>query len=302
MSQQKEKDTINVLMDVGNYFGGHRGRMAPMMLFLFVSALPFIIYVFLFTAFIPLKWVLIFEVFFTARMALFILGHENERLAQFNPQREDEYANADDLIRQIYIHEDGLIEYANGIVTYVISAFTTTYFSDNELSIDLEEFLSKLKQYEYDIYGHLFYDEFRLQDNLESMSVYTDKEMLKERIDFYILQDTFSEDNTMLYKINIAVRASKYDWKNLRDTVTSAVHSSCAEVFKECFVCNRDQVSDVASRDICAYIDMKEMLTNKHSNENYYGSKVLFYGDDVPDEYKQIRDQAGLEDRRVTEE
>lgn len=302
MIRQKDKDTINVLMNIDSYFGEHQGRMAPMMTFLFASAAPFIFYVFFLTAFIPLKWILIFEVFWTGRMALFFIGHENEKLAQFKQQREDEYANADDLIRQSYIHEDGLIEYYNGTVAYIISAFTTTYFSDNGLSIDLEEFLSKLKQYEYDIYGHLFYDEFRLQDNLEQMSVYTDKEMLKERIAFYILQDKYSEDHTMLYRINIVVRASKYDWKNLRETVTALVHSSYSDVFKECFICNRDQVSDVVSRDICAYVDMEEMLKNKHSNENYYGSKVLFYGDDVPEEYKQTRDEAGLEGRRVTED
>ena len=68
-----------MLMNVDNYFGEHTGRLAPMLLFLLVSAAPFLLYTFTISVFVPLKWMLLFEVFWTARMGLLILGKENAK-------------------------------------------------------------------------------------------------------------------------------------------------------------------------------------------------------------------------------
>lgn len=294
-----KKDKINVLMNIDSYFGEHQGRLGPMLVFLCVSAVPFIVYIFLFSRIIPLKLMLILEVLFTIRMALFILGKENEKLEIYKKAREDEFATANDLIRTAHVHDDGLIEYENGRVAYIISAFTTTYFSDSVLSIDLERFLSQLKDYEHDEYCHLVVDEFRLQDEMESMSVYEDKELMKERIMFYIDQDTYCSEKSELYRINILVKASKYDWKVLRTALDGVIKSEYAKVFKVCYICNKDQASMVMSRDICAYIDIADMLKGKYHNEDYYGSRVLFYGDDIPEEYKTKKDKVDMEERRV---
>ena len=57
------------------------------------------------------------------------------------------------------------------------------------------------------------------------------------------------------------------------------------------------------SRDLGSFIDLSEMLKNKYDNEEYDGSKVLFYGTEIPDEYKTyLVEQDDMSERRVIEE
>lgn len=302
MKYKKEKMTINVLANIDSYFGEHQGRLGPVILFLCISAAPLLLYIMLFIGIIPFKFILIFEVPFVIRMALRILGKEEEKLKIYINSREDVYATADDLLRISHIQEDGLIEYMNGKIAYIVSAFTSTYFNDDELSIDLEAFIELFGKYEYDIYCHLVVDEFRLQDRLELMNVYEDKEMLQERINFYMLQDKYCSEHSKLYRINFLVKASKYDWKQLRSTLDSAVKSAAVNVFKQCYICDKLQAQDVMSRDLCLFIDIADMMKKKYKNENYYGSKVLYYGEDVPEELRVKQDIVDLNERRVIQE
>lgn len=302
MKHKKTKPTINILANIDSYFGEHQGRLAPMLLFLCICASPLLLYAMFFIGIIPFKIVLIFEVPFIIRMALRILGKEEEKLKIYINSKEDEYATADDLLRISYISDDGLIEYTNGRIAYIVSAFTSTYFDDDELSIELEEFIELFEKYEYDIYCHLVVDEFRLQDQLEAMSVYKDKEMLQERIGFYMLQDNYCSEHSKLYRINFLVKAAKYDWKQLRNMLDSAVKSAAVSVFKQCYVCNKIQAQDVMSRDLCLYIDIAQMMKKKYRNENYYGSEVLYYGDDIPEELQVKKDTVDLTNRRILQE
>ena len=42
-----------------------------------------------------------------------------------------------------------------------------------------------------------------------------------------------------------------------------------------------------------------DMLVKKYKNNEYEGSKVIYYGEDVPDIYKKKVDDPGMEHRRV---
>ena len=140
-----EPTKINVLMNIDSYYGEHTGRMGPIIKFLLFASAPLLVYVFFLIGLVPFKWILVFEVPFALRMALRILGREDEKFKVYMAAREDEYANADDVIQITRIQDDGLIEYENGTVAYVISAFTTTYFDENELNADLEKFVGDRK-------------------------------------------------------------------------------------------------------------------------------------------------------------
>lgn len=286
-------------MNPKSYFGEHDGRLAPMMFFLLSTGAPLVFYVFFLSKFIPLKWVLIFELPWAVRMALYFLGNEPKKLEVYKQSLNNQYDTADDLVKVSHIYPDGMIEYTNGMIVYIISGYFMTYIDDDSLSIDIEDFLDALKGFTYDISLHNVIDEFKLQNNMEGMRVYTDKELMQERMEFYIQQDDFCHDNALLYRINFEITAPKYSWKETKMKLEEIVNSDITSVFKEVYICNEEEVSDVMSRDTCMNVDLKQLLVKKYQNENYYGSKVLFYGDEVPVELQAEKEVSGIENRRV---
>lgn len=307
------KEKIHVLANIDNYFGRHEGRLFPVVLFLLVSAAPFLVYVVLFSAVIPLRVMLVFEALWTGRMALLILGRENEKFAQYlkesgngrksfdaNKNDDDAYVTANDLMRISRTTEDGVIEYFDGRIAYIVSGFCATYLDDVRFTTAMREFITQLRGYEYSIYTHLVVDEFRLQDNLEKLRVYKDRSMMQERMLLYQEQDRYSRENSELYRISIVIPASKYEWKTLRQKLDYLLQSETAKVFKFAVVCDSTQVNDILSRDVCANVDINKMLVKKYENDDFHNSEVLFYGDDVPEEYQVKRDKVQLSKRRVT--
>jgi len=298
---RRSKGTINVLMNIMTYFGEHRGRTAPLIKFILVGLAPVLLGLVLPTKF--WKILIIVEVLWLARWALIILGDEKAKKRQFLQSEDDEYSLSDELARIVSVHKDGLVEYVNGEIIYVLSGYFMTYENDDALSIDIQNFLNLFKGFAYDIYCHNVVDEFRLQDNMESMKVYSDKDMIRERVQFYMLQDKVCSEKSKLYKINIAVKSFRHDWENLRRVVENALRSYYTEVFKTIKVLTEfDEVNDVISRDLCTNVDMQRMLLNKYKNSEYFGSKVLFYGEEIPDKYRVETEDTGIESRRVTEE
>lgn len=306
----RNKEKINMLMNINNYFGEHQGRLAPILMFLLATAAPFLLYTVTISRFVKLRYMLIFEVFWAIRMALFFLGHENQKLAQYkkdagydigNEEKEDNnvYESANDLVRVSNVSDDGLIEYVDGRIAYIVSGYLMSYMDDVPCTQDFEVFIRQFRGYDYDIFCQMVADEYRLQDSLEKMRVYKDRDVMYERMQFYQCQDEFCKKNTKLYRICIVIKASKYDWKILRDKLRALVASEYANVFFSVELCDKRGVNDVMSRDICANIDLYKMLVEKYKNDEFYESEVLFYGDEVPDEYKPKRDKVNLQNRRV---
>lgn len=309
---RKAKEKINMLMNIDNYFGEHRGRIGPTVTFLLVCAAPFLLYVITVARWLPLKYMLIFEVFFAARMALYILLDEPGKLIEYKKtcgyelsEEEEEksektlYESANDLVRISRVTENGMIEYLNGNICYIVSGFFMTYMDDVEMTEDFNNFISQFHGYEYDILCQQAVDEFRLSDNVGKLKVYKDREVMYERMKFYELQDKVSKESMNLYRVSIVVKGSKYDWKNLYNRLLEIVDSEFSEVFFCVKILNGEGVNDILSRDICANIDLRAMLVQKYKNEEFFGSEVLFYGDEIPDEYLPKREDAGLENRRV---
>lgn len=296
-----EKAKINVLLNIDNFTGEHTGRMGPMMIFLVVAALPFLLWL-LFATLIPFKFFVVPWVLWIARWALYILGKENQRLKVYRDSKNNVYSSAYKLVHVQHQHDDGLFEYTNGKVAYIISACPKDYLEDDQFTHALEEFISQFDGFEFDIYLHNIVDEIRLEDSFESLSVYTDKRIIAERIEILTMQDQYSRDNTSAYRFNFVVKSSKYSWKKLKAKVESVVNSDYAKMFNEIYICDKPQTSDVFSRDIKIWINLQKMLTHKYENEQYYDSKVLFYGEDVPDKYKEEPETSSLEERRVTDD
>lgn len=303
MEEGKKQDgTINILMNIENYFGEHNGSMGRTIKFILISAAPFVLYIFLLGTFIPLKWAIIFEILWTLRMALLILGRENDKLAIFLQTVGDEYSVADNLVCMSHVHEDGLMEYENGSVGYIISAYARNYYDEDSFTIELEEFMRKMEGWTYDVTCQLVVDEFKLQNNMENMSVYEDRDIMQERMEFYIQQDDFCRRNTTLFRINYILKCPKYDWKKLKAAIKELVSSRAAGVFYTVYVCDQAQVNDVLSRDLCLDVDLEQMLCNKYKNVDYAGSKIMYFDDEIPEKLKPEVEVVNLEGRRMTEE
>lgn len=112
------KKTINVLSNIDHFMGEHEGRVGPVLVFLGISAAPALLYIFMLQAVVPFRPMLVFEMLWTARMALYILGDEKRKIAQYRREREGVYKTADSMVRVSSVTKDGLIEYSDGGVAY----------------------------------------------------------------------------------------------------------------------------------------------------------------------------------------
>lgn len=299
-----EKDKINILLNTDNFYGKFTGGLSRVLIFILVASVPFMVYSLLLINFLSIKIFLPIYILYVIRVALLILGREKERLNAFIKQRNDEYATANDLIQIADIHEDGLIEYQDGMVCYIIQAFSYSYIDDNKYSKDLEEFISKLtNKYEVDIYGHVVVGEYDIkQEDLEKLRVYSDKEFLKERLEFYKYQDRYANEHSTLYRLNFVVRDYKSGWVKMKQELDGIIKSDLVQCFDLVKLCNKQEANDVISRDITLYVDLGEMLRAKHKSDNYFGSKVLFFDDEIPDsllDKESIKDD--MEERRVVD-
>lgn len=294
----REKPKINALLNIDNFFGEHEGRLIPWLIFFAVIGIPLFFWFFLLIPFFPLKYFIWVYILYSGRMALLILCDENKKLKSYMSSKEDEYASVKGLTRIKHCHEDGLIEYTNGRVAYIIAGYPRTYISDVKFTHDMEKFISALQIYEFDLFLQMEYNEFKLQDDTQRLTVYTKKEMVKERMNFYIDQDAYCANKTSCFKYCFVIKSSRYDWKKLREFAKSIVTSSNARVFQTIKVCEKDEAKDVAARDLCAFVDLEEMLREKYQNDEFFGSEVLFYGDEVPDEYRKGQDNIDIDDRR----
>lgn len=303
MRRFKGKDNINTLLNIDSVFGEYEGRVLPIILTIACAGGPILIWLFFLQA-TPIRfwWVLVFDVFFTGRMALIILGKEKEKLRFYEQQKADEYKSANDLLHVTHIHESGLIEYDSGRVGVILSGYLRGYLTDDKLSVDLENFMNELDNggWTWDIVLHNSVDELLCEDSLPKLKRYTDKDVIHDRISFYAYQDEWARTHTGLYRVSFLVTAPKYSWKKLLAHMDELVSSELAVMFNEMKICNYDEVIDMFNRDICCYVDLNKMLIEKYDNEEFYQSKVLWYDDEIPKELVKEPENSGIEERRQT--
>jgi hypothetical protein len=301
MKRFKGKENINTLLNIDSVFGEYEGRVLPIVLTLACAALPLLIWLFLLQG-TPIKfwWVCIFDLLFTGRMALIILGKEKVKMQFYEQQRNDEYKSADELIHVNHVHENGLIEFDNGRVGLLISGYLREYLTEDKLSVDMENFMNELDNggWQWDMMLHNTVDELLCEDTLPNLKRYKDNEVIQERIGFYAYQDEWSREHTGLYRVTFLVTSAKYAWKKLIAHMGELTSSEIALLFNEIKVCDYDDVIELFNRDICGFADLKNMLIKKYDNDEYYASKVLWYDDNVPKELVPAEETSSLEERR----
>lgn len=294
------KRKINMYSPIDNIFGTHEGRLGPVLIFLGVSVAPFLVYIFALMFFIPWQVFVPFEILWTARFALKILGKESQKLVEYRISKRNQYESSKDLINIAHCYDEGMLEYENGRISILITGFTRTYFDDDVFSEEMKGFLELLDTYLPDVYLHQVVYENNLQDTSEKLRVYDDKVIMSQRMEIYMLNDEYVNSNSKLWRFTFSIKAYKHNWKTTMESLQAIVESDIAKrVFFTLEIANRDEVSQIASRDICTYVSINDMLREKYANDDYDDSKVLYYGDDIPEEYKAKEDDDSLRYRRV---
>lgn len=299
MRRFKNKDTMNTLLNIDNVFGEFEGRMGPILLVLVLAAAPLLVWLlFLHNTFIKFTYVLIFDVVWGGLWALQILGNGKKRMAEYLEARNGEYQIIDQLVHINYIHDDGLIEYSSGRIGYLVSGYPKTYLNDKSFAKALQAFMDELDAWDWDLYMHNTIDEVPCSRELPKLVRYTDKQVIEERMEFYEYQDTYAESHTALYRYSFLVKTTKSNWKAMKLHLQELVQSEVSLVFNEITICDKGEVNELCNRDVCGFVDLNKMLLSKYNNNNFFGSRVLYYDNDIPEDLLKDKEISALSERR----
>jgi len=278
MEEKKKVGTINSLLDVTKFSGESTGRMGPAIMFFVAAGVPFLAYVYWILSAVPFKLFLMFYIPYTIRMALITMGEEGRRLDQFKRQLFDAYSSTSEIMDIKTVHEDGMIEYTNGVVAYTQLAHNAGNMDQVQRAQSISSILRKLGNYDYDlrIYNTNLSDE--LYSRYEGVKLFTgDPNAARDFLKIIDYNREYAEAESLLVVTAITTYSRVNDFISLHDTCEAASKSSEAKVFRGLELATRSEISTLLSEDIDAHIDITEMQRVKYSDGNYYGSKVIEY-------------------------
>ena len=289
------EEKVSMLLDIENFYGEHEGRLGPIIKFLVLAAAPVLLWVytgFVFKAYIfwPL-WVI-----WALRIGLITLGREKERLVQYRKQINDEYASTYELLNVKTIHEDGCIEYVNGMIAYTIVTVNGTNYDTVARSQRIHEFLEMLgNDYDVDIYIQNITDMKTLEDRYSNVKLFVDDDAAKDFIDIIDHNRKVVYSQSLLTRVVFVVKGRAVNWTDVRDNCLMAVNSAPARAFKNAKIGLREDIQDVFNMDIRGVVDLEALLQKKYATHNYYGSKVLYF-DQKPEELvaDEINEEMGF--------
>ena len=297
------KPIMNTLLNIDNYFGEYSSPLTPWLIFFGVGSIPLFIWLFIFQLRLPWLPVVLFEVLlWLPVVATYSFLDVNRIVQDYLKARFDAYAIADDIVHVKFQHEDGLTEFDNGQVMYLLVGHLKEYIKDSKLSVSLEQFMDELDSWDWDYILQNDVDEITLASNIDKCIRYTDKQVISERIAQYNYQDEWARNNTGVYKIIFVVLVNKSSWRSAKERLNDIVTSKVADCFNEIYIANREQVNDIMSRDLCMYIDINQMLLNKFNSLDIGSSRMMWYDDEVPKELTKSGETftVGLEERRAS--
>lgn len=285
MKQQKE--TVSMLLNIDNFYGDYQGRLAPVLKFLVFSSAPILLYVYL--SFPVPAWVFWpLEVLFIFRMALLILGKEKERMVHFKSQMNDQYSSVYNMLRIKNIREDGLIEYTNDRVAYMLVCYNGSSTNDVARSKYLKEFVSALSgDFDFDIIIQNIAEVKALEERYRHVQLFAEPEAAKDFLDIIDYNRNLVYESSLITRVVFIVKGNTSDFKAIRKALEAAKTSASSKAFKRVFVADKEAVEDVTGRDINTVVNFEYLLQKKYATHEYLGSKVVGFDDDIVFEAKE---------------
>lgn len=294
--EEKEKETIGMLLDIEHLYGEHEGRMTPIMICLLVACLPPLFYVYfgLFNV-IPIWLALPVELIVLVRVVMKVMGREKYRVELYKNQLNDNYTETAKLLNIKTIHPDGCTEYINGKIVYLVCCFNGTTDSDVSRSIQLRKFLENIfGEFEYDTYIHNVNDSPALRQYYNEVSAF-DKNVSARNFIQIIDHNIELTENTSIVQCTIyAIKGSRSDWKQIKTQIDTALNSRVARCYKSVYrVSNPATINAILNRNIDSIVSVQELLRRKYATQQYDTSKVLAY--DLPDDKEIVQGVGNIE-------
>lgn len=280
---EKNKETIAMLLDPSHYYGDSSTRIGPILAFLCAAGAPLLIYLYYaLYVYIPLKFFISISAIWVIEMALIIPGKQSQRLKTYRKQLNDDYALTNDLLRIKTLHDNGLIEMLNGKCKYIVVCTNPTIENTIDHTFSIRDFqmalLDNVDDFDIDVYNDT---EATLLDNRYSrINRLKDKAAAEAYVSAIDHQRGITRAHSTKAVIVYTLTVPKYDWKRLVQNVDSVINSELAKTWKSIHVANTiDEVNKYLARDINGYIDIDEMIRKKYCTNNFLGAKILGYDD-----------------------
>lgn len=278
IDNDNREDLINTMLDIENYFGESSSRTAPTLITICLCCIPICIYLYYFIGIIPLKYFLPIYIWYCIRVCMIVLGDEKKRLLQYKKQMFDIYSSSYELMKIKKIHDNGCIEYTDGIIKYLIVTTNGAVEDKNIKSMKIRKFLSKIMtNYSVDIYIQNEIEADDMYNRYTAVNMFNDNDVMEDYINIVDYTRKKIEESYLVTKTIFAVSGRKSEYLSIYKTINTAIASEDAKVFKEVYICNKGQVEQVISDDLDTFINFEEINRIKYTKDNLYGSKVLGY-------------------------
>lgn len=291
--EEKEKETIGMLLDIEHFYGEHEGRLGPWLMTLCLAGAPILFYVYLglFTV-IPIWLFVPVEIFFALRVIMKILGRESYRLELFRKQLNDDYTSTAKLLNTKIIHPDGCIEYLNGTIMYLVCCFNGTSESEVVRSVQLRKLIENmLGDYVCDTYIHNVTDSPALREYYNNVSSFDRNASARNFINIIDHNIELTEDTSVVQCTIYAIKGNKSEWKDIKTQIDATLKSRVAKCYKRIYrVSDPDTINQIFNRDIDSVINIEDLQRRKYATQNYDTSKVLAY--DLPEDKEIIQGAA----------
>lgn len=294
-NDEQEIPKIGMLLDVGQLYGEHEGRLGPWMCALAMGAAPILLFVY-FNLFqiIPLWIAIPVFIFIAIRAVMIFPGREGYRVELFKKQILSDYMSTADLLNIKTIHPDGCIEYLNGKIQYLVVCFNRTTEDTVRRSVQIKKLLlTMMNDCEFDIYIHNINDSPALRNYYKKVSNFNKNEAAKNFVQMIDHMITLTENTSNVQCTIFAIKGSRSDWKNIRTSIDTACSSKVARCYKSISRVNDpDVINEVLNRDVDSVINISELLRHKYATKDYATSKVIAY--DLPEDQEIIQGKAAV--------
>lgn len=290
MNEDREVDTIGMLLDIEHLYGEHEGRLGPVMATIGIICTPILFYVYLGAYnIIPIWLFCIAEVILAIRTVMIIQGREPYRVKLYKNRLNSNYTNTAKMLNVKTIHPDGCVEFVNGTVKYLVCCFNGTSDSEVQRSIQLRKFLeSILNGYDFDIHILNVTDSPALREYYDKVSNFDRNISARNFIGIIDHSLELTEDTSIVQCTVYVIRGYKSDWKAIKTQIDSALNSRVARCYKSVYRVNDpDAINEILNRDIDSVINISDLTRKKYATQQYGTSKVLAY--DLPEDKEIVQ-------------
>lgn len=280
-----ETQTINHLLNFDDFHGDKSERLWPVIKFLLVLCIPFLIHVYYLQAFVEWKWFWIFMVPYTIRMAMIFPGREKDRLKYYEKRIRQEYDAIADISDIKNIEEDGCIQYTTGRCSYMIVFDNTNNMDPGLYAKNYAKIIELLKDFAPTL---RMYNTAKVQSLLRRYAnVHTELQSevagnILDIIDYN--RKLVSISSTVVTNvIQVYIRGDK---EHLERVIKNIISSDIAKRFKDIHIATPAEVLEFTGEDIKAAVDLDLLILSKNTRQQYFQSKIIGYDLNEEEEYE----------------